>query len=63
MEMIVTVKISEEEYKKAVCCGWFNRFSEKIEPEEVVVVDDIDDFQTAVPYFPEGSITNIQVER
>ena len=63
MEMTVIVKISKEEYKKAVCSGWFDRFGEEIEPEDVEVVDNVDDFQAAVPYFPEGSIKNIQTKK
>ncbi|MCK5604352.1 hypothetical protein KAR91_20855 [Candidatus Pacearchaeota archaeon] len=63
MELIIVVEIEEEDYKKAVCCGWRDRFGEEITPKDVGVCDNTEDFQAAAAYLPEKAIVHIQVKR
>lgn len=61
MKLIVTINIEEDEYKRAICHGWYDRFGKAINPENVQTLYDIGDFIGAVPHMSEDDFTDIGV--
>ena len=61
MKIIITVRESETEIKKAIAKGWNERFDEDLTFNDVKVVGDRDDILCAIPYISAEKI-EIKVE-
>ena len=49
IEVVLTINIDEEEYKKAIAENFQKYYGEPMEPSEIIDLDDLDDFLRALP--------------
>lgn len=50
MILTIQIEVDETQYKEAIVEGWYDRFGEAIDVDEVKTMDNFDDFRNALPH-------------